>query len=580
VAAFPLDSMFGLAQGFDVYDDYYSVGAAPDAFTIVERSGVDVVAAAREWIVVEQADRPWFAWVHLYEPHAPYEPPQPFADRYRSDLYAGEVAAVDAALAPLLADVVAPETLVIVTSDHGEGLGQHDELTHGLFAYDQTLRVPLILVRPGYLPGGHVVREWVRHIDLLPTVLDHLGLPAVAADGRSLVALIAGQADSHADDEITYFEALTPYLTRGWAPLRGLRRGSLKFIDLPIPELYDLSEDPGELENLALQDPRSVAAMRADLQDHLSEVEGGAITEVSRESAATLQRLRSLGYVGASEAPDPTRDFGPEDDPKNLVHLDRKIHEAVKASREQRWSFAEERLREVVTERPDFMRAHSLLASILYRQGGLADAIAHLEGVAQGELIPPEILNELGYYLHRAGRLERASEVLEASLAVEDPENPETLNLLGGVYEQLGQGEKALEAFRRGLEIDPTYASLNANYGTALLSLGRVDDAIAALRAALEYDPRLPEPHNALGVIAAQRDSLPLAVEHWRAAVDLDPDLFDALFNLGVALERLGRIEEAIPVLESFVARAPEDRYARDIEDMRLLLERLRQRQL
>lgn len=578
IAAFPLDSIFGLAQGFDIYDDFYSVGEVPSDFTIVERPAVEVVEAARAWIS-EQAGRPWFAWVHVYEPHAPYEPPEPFADRYPGNPYAGEVAAVDAALTPLLSDVVGPETLVVLTSDHGEGLGEHGEMTHGLFAYDQTLRIPLLLVRPGHVPRGRVVGDWVQHIDLLPTVLDHLDLPAEGIDGRSLGAFLSDEPIQSSNIGVpdAYFEALTPYLTRAWAPLRGLRQGPYKFLDLPVPELYDVSSDPGELVNLAERDPRRVAAMRADLEDHLAEVGSGAITEVSRESAATLERLRSLGYVGAAAAPDPGRVFGPEDDPKNLVHLDQKIHQAVNASRAQQWGFAEERLREVVAERPDFSRAHSWLASLQYRQGNLDGAIIHLEGAVQSGLVSPGILNELGHYLQLAGRLEQARGVLEASLA-EEPHNPETLNLLGGVYERLGQGNKAIETFQRGLEIDPTYASINANYGTALLSLGRVDEAIAALRTALQYDPRLPEPHNALGVIAAQRGSLPLAVEHWRAAVELDPDLFDALYNLGFALNQLGRYEEAIPVLEAFVARAPADRYARDIERMRQLLERLRQR--
>jgi Tfp pilus assembly protein PilF len=474
--------------------------------------------------------------------------------------------------------VTNPDTLVIVTGDHGEGLGQHGEMTHGLFAYEQTLRVPLIITRPGHVRSG-VVTQRVRHIDILPTVLDLLGLPAAsAAQGQSLSLLLAGDSRAAADsgEHGSYFEALTPYLTRGWAPLRGYLQGRYKLIDLPIPELYDLRADPAELVNLAADEPRRVASMRADLQDHLAPVGGGAITDVAAESGATLERLRSLGYVGASTAPDPDRVFSPDDDPKNLVHLDRMIHEAVNAGRAGQWKLAEERLRGVVEERPSFSWAHFLLAGVLSQQGDRAAAISHLEGAVQDGLASPFLLNKLGYYLQSAGRFQRAREVLETSLAAE-PDNLETLNLLGGVYERMGQGELAVQTFRRALELDPSYASLLANYGTALLSLGRVDDAIAALRQALSYDPSLPEPYNVLGVIAAQRGSLPLAVENWQAAVDLDPDLFDALFNLGVALVQLGRTEEAVPVLQSFIDRAPPARYTQDIERMRELLQRIQQ---
>ena len=579
IGAFPLDSMFGLAQGFDVYDDYYSAGEIGSHFVVVERPGTEVVSAAREWIG-RQGAQPWFAWVHIYDPHAPYEPPEPFAGQYAENPYAGEVAFSDAALAPLLAGVTSPDTLIVVTGDHGEGLGQHGEMTHGLFAYEQTLRAPLIITRPGHIPRGRVVTERVRHVDILPTVLDLLGLPeASGVQGSSLSLLLAGDSRVAAgrNEPAAYFEALTPYLTRGWAPLRGYRQGKYKFVDLPIAELYDVEADPGELVNLAGEDPRRVAVMRADLQDHLAAaVGGGAITEVAAESGATLERLRSLGYVGASTAPDPDRVFAAGDDPKSLVHLDQLIHEAVNAGRVRQWKIAEEKLRIVVQERPEFSWAHSLLAGVLSEQGDRAAAISHLEGVVQAGLRSPFLLNKLGYYLQSAGRFQKARDVLEASLA-EEPDNLETLNLLGGAYERTGQGELAVQTFRRALELDPSYASLLANYGTALLSLGRADEAIGALQQALEYDPTLPEPHNVLGVIAAQRGSLPLAVQQWQAALDLDPDLYDALFNLGRALVQLDRRDEAIPVLESFIARAPADRYANDIESMRQLLQRIQQ---
>lgn len=574
IGAFPLDSQFGLAQGFDLYDDYYGAGSAASDFTIVERPGEEVVAAARRWIG-EQGDRLWFAWVHVYDPHAPYEPGDPFASRYPDNPYAGEVAATDAALAPLFDDLVGYETLIVVTSDHGESLGQHGELTHGLFAYDATLRVPLIFSGTEHLSGGLVVRQWVRHIDILPTVLDQLGLPAEGVQGRPLTRLLAGGSPAPAGPSPAYFEALTPYVTRNWAPLRGIRRGSSKFIDLPLPELYDLEEDPAETENLATRDPERVIALGTALQEHIAEGEGSTIRGLTEESAATLERLRSLGYLGSVAQPGPEREFGPEDDPKRLVTLDQKIHEAVNASREGDWQSSAATLREVVAARPDFSWAHSLLASAEYRQGNLPGAISHLQGVIRGGLAPPFLLNKLAVYLREAGRFDEARGILDRSIAAE-PENLETLSLLGAVYERIGEGDAALRIFREALALDPTYAPVHANYGIALLSLGREDEATAALEKALQYDRRLPEAHNGLGIAAARRDDQEEAIKHWRAAVELDADLFDAQYNLGITLIGLNRFAEATPVLEAFVDRAPPERYAEDIDGVRRLLQRLR----
>jgi arylsulfatase A-like enzyme/Tfp pilus assembly protein PilF len=576
IGAFPLDSQFGLAQGFDLYDDHYSVGGASNDFGIVERPAGEVVRAARQWIAGQPGS--WFAWVHVYEPHAPYEPPEPFAVDYRDNPYAGEVAAVDAALASLLDEVTSKGALVIVTSDHGEGLGQHGELTHGLFAYDSTLRVPLIMARRDDIPAGTVVSDWVRHIDVLPTVLEQLELPLDDLQGSSLMPLIRGAPENAGPGVRTaYFETLTPYLTRGWAPLRGLREGRHKYIDLPLAELYDVDADPAETDNLLDRQDQRAAGLRAALEEHLAEGKANEDLVPTRETELTLQRLRALGYIGDSTAPAPDRVFGPDDDPKGLVELDRKVHEAVEASRLEDWQTAAARLEEVVAVRPDFAWAYSLLAAVAYRRGELDIAVRHLEETVDSGLTSPFLLNKLAFYLRMAGRPAEARQALEDSEA-QEPDNVETLDLLGGVLAEMGEGAAALEVFRRALAMDPTQPSLHANRGAALLSSGRDAEAVTAFDTALRYDADFPEAHNGLGVVAARRGNLDEAVEHWRRAVALDPELFDALYNLGITLTRLNRFEEAIAVLEAFVERAPEERYAEDIAGVRRLLARLKGR--
>ncbi len=244
MSAFPLASRFGLDRGFEVYEDDFVGARARPAFFEQERPGPETVALARRWLDA-QGDRPSFCWVHVFEPHFPYEPPEPFASRFRGRPYHGEVAAADAALAPLLEPVLAAgdkgRTLVVLTADHGESLGEHGEATHGIFAYEATLRVPLILYQPRLFGPRHV-SEPARHVDILPTILDALSLPVPEGlPGRSLLDLATGAS---AGATTSYFEALSGPLNRGWAPLHGVIRARSKYVDLPIPELYDLGKRP------------------------------------------------------------------------------------------------------------------------------------------------------------------------------------------------------------------------------------------------------------------------------------------------------------------------------------------------
>ena len=259
VAAYPLDSRFGLDRGFGLYDDAYNARGRDQVFVHSERSGSEVVKAARKWWLEYDGQRR-FLWVHLFEPHAPYQPPEPFASRFEDNPYLGEVAAVDTYLAPLLEPFIAgqePPTLIILTADHGESLGEHGEATHGLFAYDSTLRVPLVVWGPGVTPGRD--SQAARHVDLVPTILDTLRLDVSAGlPGRSLFSEPTDPTEGE-----SYFESLSTNFTLGWAPLRGVIKDGMKYIDLPVPELYDLQSDPGEERNLLEDDRRTAQRLRA-----------------------------------------------------------------------------------------------------------------------------------------------------------------------------------------------------------------------------------------------------------------------------------------------------------------------------
>jgi len=263
VGGFPLDRRFGLSNGFDVYDDHLSAPADEDTGER-ERRADAVVSSALDWISSRQGK--WFAWVHVYDPHAPYQPPGEWAAKFASDPYLGEVSWTDSALGSLFDRIDASQqrpTLVVVTGDHGESLGEHGELTHSIFAYEATLHVPLIVSE---LPGngtrsksrGEAISTPVRHVDIVPTILDAVGAPPDATlPGTSLRPIIA---DGRGQERPSYFEAMSAAVARGWAPLRGVLLGREKYIDLPIVELYDLASDPQEKTNLAPTPSRRAAS--------------------------------------------------------------------------------------------------------------------------------------------------------------------------------------------------------------------------------------------------------------------------------------------------------------------------------
>ncbi len=564
VGAFPLDRQFGLTQGFDVYRDVGGRMVAQGDFAFTERRAEEVVSDARAWIDTQRGK--WFAWVHVFDPHASYTPPAPFDAQYRHHPYAGEVAYVDHALGPLLevAGRSTRPTLVVVTADHGEGLGEHGEATHGTFAYESTLRVPLVLAQIG--PGarsepGRTVDTPVQHIDIVPTIVDALelrgpdGLP-----GRTLLA---------ADDSqprLTYFEAMTPMLKRGWAPLSGVINGRNKYIDLPIRELYDLAADPREARNLATSDAARAGALVADLRSLGAVLPG----EQRAENAAVRAKLESLGYVSGSAARKAR--YTEEDDPKSLIDVDRLMMDGIELYRQGRITEAMDAYRAVLARRPAMGLAYRRLAFLQWHAGLRADAIATLTTARQQIGADIDVDVRLGTYLAEAGAPGDAIPLLERVTAA-DPENTEALNALGIAYGRAGDATKALAAFNRVLTTDPRDAFALENIGTVHLQRRDLNAAREAFTKAVANDPRSSRAHAGLGVVARQSGNTDAAIASWREAVALDATNFDALYNLCIVLLAADRAGEARPHVEQFVRTAPPGVYGREIAEFRRWLQ-------
>jgi arylsulfatase A-like enzyme/Flp pilus assembly protein TadD len=550
IGGFPLERRFGLASGFDLYDDRVGESGTDITFSENERRGDVVVASALNWIGHQSGK--WLAWVHLYDPHSPYRPPDEWLARYANEPYLGEVSWTDFALGPLLDRLGAQSrpTLVVVTADHGEAIGDHDELTHGVFTYESTLRIPLIVseidpARPD-APHGVVISSPARHIDVLPTVLDALGRPADASlPGASLAPSIASRSGT---DRTSYFESMAPSLERGWAPLRGVISGTSKYIDLPIPELYDLAADPGEQRNVASteRDRRQV------LSNLLRQFDTAPPARPQIESAATIERLRSLGYVSPAPS-NARRDYTEADDPKRLIALDRKLQQAIAAVQAGRSAEAIGILQDLIAQRPDDAEAYIDL-SIAYWQSDQPDrAIGTLQSAVRRGLPQRELRLKLGTCLALSGKGAQAISILEG-LA---PDDPDAENALGLAYSQVGRTAEALRTFRRVLEMDPASGLTLENIATVQRKTGDRAGAEASLRRAIALDPTLAGAHTELGILLAETNRNAEAIEEWREALKIDPANLGALFDLTMALGSAGRVLEARPYGERFLQAAP-----------------------
>jgi arylsulfatase A-like enzyme/Flp pilus assembly protein TadD len=561
VSAFPLDSRFGLNAGFDVYDDKYREASNPLDFVVQERPAEETLAAARSWYESAQGKR--FLWVHLYDPHAPYDPPSPFREQYRDAPYYGEIAYVDDQLSRFLAPILEarPDTVVVITADHGEALGDHGEQTHGLFAYESTLKVPLLVIDPQRAPRRE--NGSARHVDLAPTILHRAGADVPSAlPGRDL---FGGATAFGGPGPDSYFESLSASLNRGWAPLVGLLHAGRKYIELPLPELYDLAGDPAEANNLAGTDRREVFAMRKRLAD------AAPNPEATRRNVDASQKalLMSLGYIsGTAEK----KDYTVADDPKNLIGVDNELHDAVALYQTGQLAKAIATLRAILQRSPDIKVAREMLAFMLQQDENPRAAIAMLSQAVQSGAANNAMRVRLGMLLSANGEARQALEILRPFANTKDPA---ILNAYGIALADSGDLRGATDTFHRVLAIDATNATAYQNLGVVALRAGDPVAARANLGKALALNDRMPVVLNLMGVIEARSGHDDLAIDWWRRAVRANPRLYDALYNLAVVAGRAGRNDVARDALRQFIDTAPPQRYADDIATARALLAQL-----
>jgi arylsulfatase A-like enzyme/Tfp pilus assembly protein PilF len=551
VSGFPLDRRFGFDRGFDAYDDHLPKGNDPRRTPYVERLADATTDAALRWLgapLPAGSPASFFLWVHYYDPHAPYEPPAALADRFRAAPYDGEIAFVDAQLARLLRGleekVGLAHTVVLVTADHGEALGEHGEDTHGLFVYDATLKVPWIMAGPG-LPAGRVATTVARGIDVLPTLLDYAELaPAAGVEGRSLRPAAEGREMS---DAPAYAESLYPEREFGWAPLHAWRTSKLKLIEAPRPELYDLEADAAETANRAAAQPARAEELRKTLQAALSRPAPAAAATVDPETAA---RLGALGYVGGGHAqPDSGR---ARRDPKDGVRLLPRINRGMSAARADP-KLAIRELTAVLAEDPGLLAALRTRA-VAYAADGRHDlAVADLRRLEKDGRLTAEDAIVLGDNLRFSGRRAEAVAVLERA-ARENPKFPQPWLSLAEVHIKEHKNAEAAADYQRVLALVPDHIEALRGLGDLALLEGRLDEAAARYARILEVDPADAGAMTKMGVLRMRAGRGEDAIALFRKAVEREPGNGQALLYLAGALAASGRSAEALPFFERALA--------------------------
>ena len=544
VSSIVLSAQSGLGRGFDDFSDRVESGADSgeeiNFLDILERRGDVATGEAIAWLERHAADRT-FAWVHLYDPHAPYEPPEPYASKYADRPYDGEVAWSDE-LVGRLDDAltrlnIRDRTLTVVTSDHGEALGEHGEPVHGFFLYQATTRVPLLLRGPG-IAAGTRIPVVVQSVDLFPTVLDLAGVAKPAAShppaGRSFAAAL-GQRPSRLDERDAFAESLTPRIHYGWSDLRSIRDGRWKFILAPKPELYDLALDPGELRNMVEAEPARARALGATLERHLAAEGSADIKPATADVPPDLvEKLGALGYVSGGAGRAGSSGADPKDKVEDYKQLNSLLHQGLLALRARQFAAGEARFRELASRGIDSFEAHYYHGQALAGLGRWRDAAVEFERAI------PRLPGFAASYLmlarcRIAGRDRRAAiEALEqGERAV--PGDARISRRLGELYRDSGAFERAIASFRSAIDRDPGEASQWNSLGMLLGAGGDLSEAERAFREAIQRDPREARYAYNLGLTLRRAHRDDEAVLFFEKTLELDP-------RFAAARERLGEI--------------------------------------
>jgi choline-sulfatase len=556
VSAFVLDRSWGLARGFGFYDDAFSAETfEKKEISLVDRRAGESVAHAITWLK-KTPRRPFFLWLHLYDPHSPYDAPEPFRSEYRSHPYDGEIAYADHELGKLMfwlkQNHLYDSSLIVAVSDHGESLGEHGEDEHGFFLYNATVHVPLIVKLPagsGIMAGRR--REPVETVAVAPTLLQLAGVTdssdSIHAQFQSQALLpgklVPNQGGSNAAGDLAYSETFYPFSSFGWSPLHAIESERFHFIEAPKPELYDLEADPGEMRNIADEQPATVAVLQEKMQARLAHNPfartGPGAGSLSPDAE---EKLRSLGYFGFRASVSPEALKHGLADPKDKLWEFNAILKAGDAFQRQEDDQAEALLTEVEQKDPQIYVIPFMLGESALRRQNWERAAEQLQRCLELNPNFDSAMTGLARALAKLGRADEARSWLNKALQV-NPENYRAWYQIGLL--DAGSDPAALAAYQKAIAIQPNFSPGQRETGLALFQQKDYRGAAIHLEKALALGLEDARLHNFLGICYSQTGRMAEAVHEHQRAIELDPKLAEAHLNLGLAYQRTGKPSQA-----------------------------------
>jgi arylsulfatase A-like enzyme/tetratricopeptide (TPR) repeat protein len=564
IGAFVLDGRWGLNQGFQVYDDRFDLEKHKHLdLGSVQRPANQVVDAALAWLEGRQQG-PFLAWIHLYDPHTPYEPPEPFLSEYgprgMAALYDGEIAFTDQQVGRVVswlqANGLDKKTVVVIIGDHGEGLGSHGEGTHGYFVYDYAMHVPFLVATPFAELRGVRVDSQVSAVDVFPTVLALTGIDAATkAHGRSLLPVMfhpRTEASTYA-----YGESMTPNLQFGWSPLHYLRSTRYKLIKAPRPELYDLSVDPEETTNVLARHPEVARDLMDKLDRLVDETGRGAPTaEAANLDKETLERLSALGYIGAPVAAKTSDQSQPLADPKDKLAIFSAVQQAGELIVKDEYAAAAQALESALREEPRMSQARLMLGTSYAELGRTREAKAQYDLVLKDDPRSVQGLIGMANLLMEEGLTDDVIALSKRTLSV-DERNAQAHTLLGEVYAAQKKPGEALPHFEKAVEIQPKLTRNQLNLAGSLIEVKQYGRAETVLKEIIGEHPRFPLAYFNLGLLYEEQGRFEQARSAYAAEVAAYPQHYKARFNLGKVLYQLGDRAGSLEQMREVIRIAP-----------------------
>ena len=555
VSSYVLNNKFGLDYGFDYYNDEVEINSQGHRHLTSERKAAAVTDKVLDWIN-NNANKKIFIWLHYYDPHEPYSPPSYYSEQFK-DPYDGEIAYVDYNIGKLLKHLkqigLMEKTLILIVGDHGEAFGEHDEVEHGIFLYDVILHIPFIIHFPKYVPRSKV-DQLVRTVDIFPTLLELSGISNYRNDGISLVSFI--MKNNSENSVVSYAETIYPSNYK-WASLFSIRNLNWKFIDAPVPELYNISNDISENNNVINSHPSIAQKLKNQLISILQEQKSSKMKYIDKESQ---EKLMALGYAGSSFNNNNNNNKNLPDPKFKIVYwgMLNKARKLALKEPEKAFSILIE-----LHQRDKDTPQYTYYAALIFKKAKEYDkALYYIKQAIERDYNNDLFWYEAAYYNFFMNQLQEAMEAIQTCIKI-NPDLPQAYNLRGSLFMQFNNIQAAYDDFNKAITLDKNDDEAYANIGNIFFIMKNFDKAYKYYQEALQHNPKNADALNGKGAIFLQRKEYKMALDYFKRALIEDPTFYDMYINISIVYITIGNYAEARYYLQKLMQVMPPDKNRR-----------------